>query len=694
MELNLAHEGLWAYVSGSYPRPTVDAVNPSASALKELRLWTIAEGKARANIILACEPGLRSDLMIGPLSKFTSAELWTYLEEKYGKPDPSVMANIRLTLSVRGCPEDSSAAAVEHAAWLQRENNKLLGSTMEFNDLHLAMQLLATLPKSMESVRQSMMSRGLADITFENVRSAIVRFDQSEQSSQTMSRIIGTQGAADTPAAMAATGRPSPPSTPRTAWRCSFHKSNSHSDAQCRSQKEGASKKTPANSPHPSSRVKAGVTGSANSSTASDRKRDDNDSDSDAYFASALRTSTSPIASTPSSAEPTTQHTVWIVDSAATHHFSPSKDCMSKFEPASSRVKLGDDHHLSIAGTGDIRALMQHEDSKPTKVIFKDVRYVPGLAVNLLSVARMAAQGLTTTFSRNRAVIYNPQMEVIAVARLDRTGHYTLTTTPRTNPLTKAATGKKPMALRHVPPVDPKSAKLNPRAVVRGGHNESFASFTTPHIHSISPDVDDDDEASLDEKQDEEKYDGDNPHHHSWAQSDSDSEQDRVPLSNLLAPQSSHVQLARTPPPQPPSQLRDHLSSGPRDTPSATQSSRRQATVAQSSVEAEYMAMAEGAKEAIWWRRFLGELSQRPSSPTPIYVDNTGSISLARNPEHHARTKHIDVKYHLTREHLQRGTIALHHVPTQNNTADVFTKALSRPAHVQHRNELGLTTPA
>ena len=75
MELSLAHEGLWAYASGSYPRPVVDAANPSAAALKELRLWTIAEGKTRANIILACEPGLRSDLMNGPVGRFSSAEL-------------------------------------------------------------------------------------------------------------------------------------------------------------------------------------------------------------------------------------------------------------------------------------------------------------------------------------------------------------------------------------------------------------------------------------------------------------------------------------------------------------------------------------------------------------------------------------------------------------------------------------------
>jgi hypothetical protein len=113
--------------------------------------------------------------------------------------------------------------------------------------------------------------------------------------------------------------------------------------------------------------------------------------------------------------------------------------------------------------------------------------------------------------------------------------------------------------------------------------------------------------------------------------------------------------------------------------------------VAQSTVEAEYMATAEAVKEAIWWRSFLGELGQPTDSPTKVYSDNAGSISLAHNPEHHARTKHIDVKYHLTREHLQLGTISLQRVPTNENTADVFTKALSRDTYLQHLTGLGLT---
>ena len=100
---------------------------------------------------------------------------------------------------------------------------------------------------------------------------------------------------------------------------------------------------------------------------------------------------------------------------------------------------INDNHRLQIGGIGEIRALMQHENSAPTPVTLKNVRYVPGLAVNLLSVARMGTIDITTTCSRNRAVIYNEQQDIIAVAPLDTTGHYTLATAPRTVPSANAA---------------------------------------------------------------------------------------------------------------------------------------------------------------------------------------------------------------------------------------------------------------
>jgi hypothetical protein len=122
--------------------------------------------------------------------------------------------------------------------------------------------------------------------------------------------------------------------------------------------------------------------------------------------------------------------------------------------------------------------------------------------------------------------------------------------------------------------------------------------------------------------------------------------------------------------------------------------SRRQKTLATSTVEAEYMAIAEAAKEAVWWRLLLGELGYDVGQPTRLFNDNQGSIHLAKNADHHARTKHIDVKYHYIRQELIKRTITLHHVSTRDNVADLFTKALVRDKHAAFTRTLGVFTPA
>ena len=60
-----------------------------------------------------------------------------------------------------------------------------------------------------------------------------------------------------------------------------------------------------------------------------------------------------------------------------------------------------------------------------------------------------------------------------------------------------------------------------------------------------------------------------------------------------------------------------------------------------------------------------------------VYVDNQSAIALAKNPVHHQRSKHIDIKYHFVRHEVQNENIKLEYVPTEFNLADVFTKALS-----------------
>jgi hypothetical protein len=118
--------------------------------------------------------------------------------------------------------------------------------------------------------------------------------------------------------------------------------------------------------------------------------------------------------------------------------------------------------------------------------------------------------------------------------------------------------------------------------------------------------------------------------------------------------------------------------------------SRKQRSTALSSVEAEYMATAAATKEAIWWRRFLTELGLLPPGPTLIYSDSQGSIALAKNPDHHDRTKHIDLRYHFIRDQIAAKAIRTDFIGTELMLADVLTKPLSRDRHEALVGQMGL----
>ncbi|GMF50102.1 unnamed protein product [Phytophthora lilii] len=72
------------------------------------------------------------------------------------------------------------------------------------------------------------------------------------------------------------------------------------------------------------------------------------------------------------------------------------------------------------------------------------------------------------------------------------------------------------------------------------------------------------------------------------------------------------------------------------------------------------MALTEATQEAIWLKAFLCELSEMKSDEAvKIYEDNQGFIALAKNPEFHKRTKHIDIRYHFVREKKRKVVCAL-----------------------------------
>lgn len=108
---------------------------------------------------------------------------------------------------------------------------------------------------------------------------------------------------------------------------------------------------------------------------------------------------------------------------------------------------------------------------------------------------------------------------------------------------------------------------------------------------------------------------------------------------------------------------------------------KKQSTVALSTTEAEYMALSECAKEAIYLQRFLRELGHGEISLPIVYCDNRSAFSLADNPVFHARTKHIDVRHHFVRHAKKKKQLDTTHISTSDQIADFLTKALPRPKY-------------
>lgn len=122
-------------------------------------------------------------------------------------------------------------------------------------------------------------------------------------------------------------------------------------------------------------------------------------------------------------------------------------------------------------------------------------------------------------------------------------------------------------------------------------------------------------------------------------------------------------------------------------------SSRRQATVAKSSTEAEYVALSMATQEVVWLRRLFvdfGIIVDPATTITTIFEDNQGAIALSRNPKYHNRTKHIDVIFHFTRERVVSKEIDVCYCPTEHNVADIMTKGLAKVSYQKFRESLSV----
>ncbi|KAE9000958.1 hypothetical protein PR002_g18045 [Phytophthora rubi] len=117
--------------------------------------------------------------------------------------------------------------------------------------------------------------------------------------------------------------------------------------------------------------------------------------------------------------------------------------------------------------------------------------------------------------------------------------------------------------------------------------------------------------------------------------------------------------------------------------------SRKQGLNAQSTMEAEYVAMNEGARDVMWLRGLCDELMWKYAVPT-LWCDNTAAISLFKRPGKHNGSKHIENRYHYVRNLGERELIAVRHCRTDQMAADIFTKPLARIEFAQFREMLGV----
>lgn len=106
-------------------------------------------------------------------------------------------------------------------------------------------------------------------------------------------------------------------------------------------------------------------------------------------------------------------------------------------------------------------------------------------------------------------------------------------------------------------------------------------------------------------------------------------------------------------------------------------SSKKQDCTALSTAEAEYVSLSACCAQVLWMRTQLTDYGFT-FDRIPMYCDSKSAIAISCNPVHHSKTKHIKVRYHFIKEHVEEGTVELFFVKTDYQLADLFTKALPK----------------
>jgi len=112
-------------------------------------------------------------------------------------------------------------------------------------------------------------------------------------------------------------------------------------------------------------------------------------------------------------------------------------------------------------------------------------------------------------------------------------------------------------------------------------------------------------------------------------------------------------------------------------------------------MEAEYMALCEASKEAVWHNKLVQSMASQGlrtailGGPINIKVEDSGCIDFSKNPVEHKRTKHIDIRYHFVREAITTDKVTLEHCATDDMVADPMTMELGKTKHDKHVEAMG-----
>jgi hypothetical protein len=117
--------------------------------------------------------------------------------------------------------------------------------------------------------------------------------------------------------------------------------------------------------------------------------------------------------------------------------------------------------------------------------------------------------------------------------------------------------------------------------------------------------------------------------------------------------------------------------------------SKKQNSVALSTTEVEYIAAGSSCSQLVWMKQMLKEYNVQQDVLT-LYCDNLSAINISKNPIQHRRTKHIDIRHHFIRDLVEENIVTLEHVTTEEQIADIFTKALDAKQFEKLGGKLGI----